>query len=290
MTDRPEITQEMVDLYDEFTHVTNDRDGFMRRMADLVGDRDTAQVIAAAIAASATARGVVPENDSRIRGETVTYGQQWTGYLARPATAKGSLPAVMVVHENRGLVPHIRDVVRRVALEGFLAFGPDFLSSVGGTPEDEDQARDLIGKLDQTKVTQQAVATVRWLKSHQESTGRVGAIGFCWGGGVVNRTAVAAGSDLAAAVPYYGAQPPAADVPRIGAEMLLHYASNDERINAGIADYERALKGAGVKHEIHVYEGTQHAFNNDTSEARYNKAAADLAWSRTLALLKRTLG
>jgi carboxymethylenebutenolidase len=290
MTEHPRITQEMINLYDEFTHVTNDRADFMRRLTELVGTSEAAQAIAAMISANMSAAGIVPESDSRIKSEFVTYADQMTGYLAWPASASGRLPAVLVVHENRGLVPHIRDVVRRVALEGFLAFGPDFLSPLGGTPEDEDKGRDMIGKLEAPKVTEQAVAAVRWLKAHEKSTGEVGAIGFCWGGGVVNRTAVAAGSDLAAAVPYYGAQPPAADVPKIRAELLLHYAGNDERINAGIPAYKDALSAAGVKHEIHMYEGAQHAFNNDTTEARYNKAAADLAWSRTIATLKRTLG
>jgi carboxymethylenebutenolidase len=289
MTEHPRITQDMINLYDEFTHVTNDRADFMRRLTELVGTSEAAQTIAAMISANMSAAKIIPENDSRIKSESVTYGDQMTGYLAWPASAAGRLPAVLVVHENRGLVPHIRDVVRRVALEGFLAFGPDFLSPLGGTPEDEDKGRDMIGKLEAPKVTGQAVAAVRWLKAHEKSTGKVGAIGFCWGGGVVNRTAVAAGSDLTAAVSYYGAQPPAADVPKIRAELLLHYAGNDERINAGIPAYKEALAAAGVKHEIHMYEGAQHAFNNDTAEARYNKTAADLAWSRTIATLKRTL-
>jgi carboxymethylenebutenolidase len=289
MTEHPRITQEMINLYDEFTHVTNDRADFMRRLTELVGTSEAAQAIAAMISANMSAAGIVPENDSRIKSEFVTYGDQMTGYLAWPDSAAGRLPAVLVVHENRGLVPHIRDVVRRVALEGFLAFGPDFLSPLGGTPDDEDKGRDMIGKLEAPKVTEQAVAAVRWLKAHEKSTGKVGAIGFCWGGGVVNRLAVAAGSDLTVAIPYYGAQPPAADVPKIRAELLLHYAGNDERINAGISAYKDALAAAGVKHELHMYEGAQHAFNNDTTEARYNKAAADLAWSRTIATLKRAL-
>ena len=289
MTERPKITQEMINLYDHFTHVTNDRAAFMRQLTELVGSSEAAQAIAAMIAASASAAGILPENDARIKTQTVTLADNMAGYLAWPASASGKLPAVLVVHENRGLVPHIKDVVRRVALEGFLAFGPDFLSPLGGTPEDEDKGRDMIGKLEAPKVTEQAVAAVRWLKKHEKSTGKVGAVGFCWGGGVVNRTAVAAGQDLDAAVPYYGAQPPAADVPKIQAEMLLHYAQNDERINAGVDAYKDALTAAGIKHEVHTYEGTQHAFNNDTAEARYNKPAADLAWSRTIAMLKRAL-
>ena len=290
MTELPRITQEMINLYDEFTHKTNDRADFMRRLTELVGTSEAAQVIAAMIGASMSAASIVPQNDSRIKSESVTFGDQMTGYLAWPANASGKLPAVMVVHENRGLVPHIKDVVRRVALEGFLALGPDFLAPLGGTPEDEDKGRDMIGKLEAPKVTAAAVDAVRFLKSHDKSNGKVGAIGFCWGGGVVNRTAVAAGSDLAAAVPYYGAQPKSEDVSKIKAEMLMHYAGEDERINAGIPAYKEALGAAGVKHEIHQYPGSQHAFNNDTSEARYNKAAAEQAWSRTIAMLKRTLG
>ena len=289
MTELPRITQEMINLYDEFTHKTNDRADFMRRLTELVGTSEAAQAIAAMIGANASAASIVADNDPRVKAQFVTYGDQMTGYLAWPASASGRLPAVMVVHENRGLVPHIRDVVRRLALEGFLVLGPDFLSPLGGTPEDEDKGRDMIGKLEAPKVTEQAVAAVRWLKNHEQSNGKVGAVGFCWGGGVVNRTAVAAGSDLTAAVPYYGAQPPAADASKIKAEMLLHYAGEDERINAGIPAYKDALAAAGVKHEIHMYPGAQHAFNNDTAEARYNKDAAETAWARTIAMLKRTL-
>jgi carboxymethylenebutenolidase len=289
MTELPRITQEMINLYDEFTHKTNDRADFMRRLTDLVGTSDAAQEIAKMIGASASAAGIVPENDARLKSEMVSFGEQATGYLVWPASASGKLPAVLVVHENRGLVPHIKDVARRMALEGFVVLAPDFLTPLGGTPEDEDVGRDMIGKLEAPKVTAQAVEAVRWLKSNSKSNGKVGAVGFCWGGGVVNRTAVAAGSDLAAGVPYYGAQPKAEDVPKIKAEMLMHYAGEDERINAGIPAYKDALAAAGVKNEIHTYPGAQHAFNNDTSDARYDKAAADQAWSRTVALLKRAL-
>ena len=289
MTELPRITQEMINLYDEFTHKTNNREDFMRRLTELVGTSDAAQEIAKMIGASASAAGIVLENDARLKSEMVSFGEQATGYLVWPALASGKLPAVMVVHENRGLVPHIKDVARRMALEGFVVLAPDFLTPLGGTPDDEDVGRDMIGKLEAPKVTAQAVEAVRWLKSNSKSNGKVGAVGFCWGGGVVNRTAVAADSDLAAGVPYYGAQPKAEDVPKIKAEMLMHYAGEDERINAGIPAYKDALAAAGVKNEIQTYPGTQHAFNNDTSNARYNKAAADQAWSRTVALLKRAL-
>jgi carboxymethylenebutenolidase len=212
-----------------------------------------------------------------------------TGYLVWPASASGKLPAAVVVHENRGLVPHIKDVARRLALEGFLVLAPDFLAPLGGTPADEDVGRDMIGKLEAPKVTAAAVDAVRFLKSHEKSNGKVGAVGFCWGGGVVNRTAVAAGSDLTAAVPYYGAQPAVENAAKIKAELLLHYAGEDERINAGIPAYKDALAAAGVKHEVHMYPGAQHAFNNDTAAARYHKEAAETAWGRTVAFLKRKL-
>jgi carboxymethylenebutenolidase len=195
---------------------------------------------------------------------------------------------VIVIHENRGLNAHIKDVARRVALEGYLALAPDLLSSAGGTPADEDKARELIGGLEPAATLARLVAAVSFLAGHPESTGRVGAVGFCWGGGMVNQLA-AAGSPLAAGVAYYGRQLPAAEVPRIQAPLLLHYAEHDERINAGIAEYEAALKAHGKAYELHTYAGAQHAFNNDTNAARYDAAAARLAWDRTLAFLKRHL-
>jgi carboxymethylenebutenolidase len=211
------------------------------------------------------------------------------GYLVTTADATGPLPAIVVIHENRGLNPHIKDVARRFALEGFLALAPDFLTPAGGTPEDEDKARDMIGALDRAQTIENAVATVAFLKTHPMSNGKVGVVGFCWGGGMANQTAVHAGADLAAAVPYYGQVPEPNEVGEIKAKMLLQYAGLDDRINAGIPSYEEALKAAGVSYQVYVYEGANHAFNNDTSEARYNKEAADLAWSRTVAFLKETL-
>jgi carboxymethylenebutenolidase len=207
-------------------------------------------------------------------------------YLARPQ-GEAQRPAVIVIHENRGLQPHIQDVTRRVAAEGFLALAPDALSPLGGTPEDEDQARSLIGKLDPEATVKDMVAAVAYLKTEPLSTGAVGCTGFCWGGGMTNQVAVHA-PDLQAAVPYYGRQPDAEDVPQIKAAMLLHYAGLDERINAGIPAFEKALEEAGVEYELHVYEGAQHAFNNDTS-ARYHPKAARLAWERTIAFLKEKL-
>ncbi|MCK5651465.1 MAG: dienelactone hydrolase family protein, partial [Gemmatimonadetes bacterium] len=198
-------------------------------------------------------------------------------------------PGVIVIHENRGLNPHIQDVARRMALEGFLALAPDMLSPVGGTPSDQNRAREMLGTLNPEETIVRLAAAVPFLAGHPESTGKVGAIGFCWGGGYANQLA-AAGTSLNASVPYYGRQLPAEQVPDITAPLCLQYAGLDERINAGIAEYEAALRSNNKTYEIHMYEGANHAFNNDTNEARYNKEAADLAWSRTVAFLKRHLG
>lgn len=293
MSDRPKITQEMIDLYDDYTHITLDRRAYMARMTALVGSTAAATAVTSLIEAGKASAQIVKADDPRVTTERVTYpgeGGEMAGYLCRPADATGKLPAVIVIHENRGLVPHIQDVARRMALEGFLALGPDFLHQSGGTPADQDKGRAMIGQLDRARTVANAVATVRYLKAHTGSNGKVGATGFCWGGGITNALAVAAGADLAAAAPYYGVQPPAADVPRIEARLVLHYAQNDDRINKGIPAYRAALDKAGVKYELFIYEGTQHAFNNDTSAARYNKAAADLAWRRTVALFKEALG
>jgi carboxymethylenebutenolidase len=294
MTDRPpQITQEMIDLYDDYTHITLDRRAYLARMTALMGSMAAATAVTALIEADRAAAQIVPANDPRVKAERVTYageGGEMAGYLAKPANATGKLPAVIVIHENRGLVPHIQDVTRRMALEGFLALGPDLLHQSGGTPADEDKGREMIGKLDQARTVANAVASLRYLKAHASSSGKVGATGFCWGGRQTNALAVAAGVDLLAAAPYYGAQPAAADVPKIRARLLLHYAQNDDNINKGIPAYREALDKAGVRYELFVYEGTQHAFNNDTSAARYSKAAADLAWSRTISLFKEVLG
>jgi carboxymethylenebutenolidase len=211
------------------------------------------------------------------------------GYLVRPANASGKLPAVIVIHENRGLNPHIRDVTRRMAAEGFLALGLDYLSPMGGTPSDEEKGREMIGQLKQPDVIASGKAAVAFLEAHPNGNGRVGAVGFCWGGGAVNNLAVNE-PKLDAGVAYYGGQPKAEDVAKIQTPIMLHYASLDERINAGIPAYEGALKAAGKAYELHMYEGVNHAFNNDTAPARYNKEAADLAWGRTVAFFKRHLG
>jgi carboxymethylenebutenolidase len=210
------------------------------------------------------------------------------GYLAIPKDAAGKLPAVIVIHENRGLNPHIRDIARRMALEGFVALAPDFLSPNGGTPANEDEARAMFQSLDIAAAVANGEATRAFLAGHEKTNGKVGAIGFCWGGGMVNRMAVAS-PELGAGVAYYGSQVPADQVPSIKAPLMLHYASLDERINAGIDAYKAALDANGKSYELHMYEGVNHAFNNDTSSARYDKAAADLAWSRTVEFLKKNL-
>lgn len=290
--DKPLITQAMINAYDEYTHLTLDRRRFMEKLTGLAGSAAAAAAIAPMLAANSAKAEIIAANDERIKGEDITYpgaGGEMKGYLVQPAKANGKLPAVIVIHENRGLNPHIRDVARRIALEGFIALAPDFLSPAGGTPDNEDKAREMIGALDAGATVQNGVATVAYLEDNDVTNGNVGAIGFCWGGGLVNRLAVTA-PDLKAGVAYYGAQPPAADVPKIKAAMLLHYAGLDDRINAGIEAYRKALTDNGKEFEIFVYDGVNHAFNNDTSSARYDKAAADLAWSRTVAFLKAKLG
>lgn len=290
--DHPAITQEMIALYDEYTHLSLDRRKFLDSLAKLTGSVASATAAAALMAASAKAQPVIAANDARLESEQITWGGatgELSGYFARPAGASGPLPAVIVVHENRGLNAHIRDVARRMALEGFVALAPDFLSPVGGTPEDEDLARGLFRELDAAETAANGAATVEFLIGHEATNGHVGAIGFCWGGGTVNAIAVAS-PELKAAVPYYGAQPAVSDVAAIKARMMLHYAGLDTRINAGIDEFEAALRSAGVDYQLFVYEGANHAFNNDTAEARYDPEAASLAWQRTVDFLHETLG
>lgn len=287
----PKITQAMIDAYDEYTHLTLDRRRFMEKLTMLAGSGAAAVAIAPMLAASKANAAMIADDDARLETENVTYpgaAGEMKGYLAIPKDASGKLSGVIVIHENRGLNPHIRDIARRMALEGFVALAPDFLSPQGGTPENEDQAREMFSKLDMAATVANAEATRAFLASHDKVNGKVGAIGFCWGGGLVNRLAVAS-PELGAGVAYYGMQPPAEDVAKIKAPLLLHYAGLDERVNAGIEAYKAALEKDGKTFEIHVYDGVNHAFNNDSSAARYDKAAADLAWSRTVAFLKKYL-
>lgn len=288
--DKPEITREMIALYDDYTHVSLDRRRFMDSLAKVAGSMTAAVTIAGMMGASAKAQGLTQDTDERLETADVIYPGakgEMKGYLVTPREA-GPFPAVIVVHENRGLNAHTRDVARRMALEGFVALAPDYLSDLGGTPTDEEAARALFQQLTPDAVNANGIATIAFLKTVPKSTGKVGAIGFCWGGSTVNNLAVAS-PDLLAAVPYYGGQPKPEDVPKIQARVMAHYGGLDERINAGIPAFEEALKAAGTDHQIFIYEGANHAFNNDTSSARYDKAAADLAWSRTIAFLKETL-
>ena len=289
MTDR-NLKQEWIELYDNFTHGTMSRRIFMERLAKAAGGAAAAAALVPVLQNNYAEAAIVPEDDSRLVTETATYevdGVKMSGYLTRPK-GDGKLPAVIVIHENRGLNPHIQDVARRMALEGFLAFAPDALSPVGGTPTDEDKAREMIYELDADATVARIAAAVPFLTGHSVCTGKVGAIGFCWGGGMVNEVA-AAGTGLAAGVPYYGRQLPADEVPAISAPLCLQYAGLDKRINAGIDEFVAALKANHKTYEIFVYEGANHAFNNDTNAARYDQAAAELAWGRTIAFLKRYL-
>lgn len=285
--DKPVVTQAMIDAYDEFTHTSLDRRAFMSRLTALTGSAAAAAAVLPLLSAGQAAAEVVSADDSRLVTDEVTI-EGLKAYLARPKAVSRKLPSVLVIHENRGLTPHIRDVTRKLALEGFVALGADFLSPVGGTPANEDEARTLIGKLDGTQTVANAETYLNWLSGYTKGNGKTGAMGFCWGGGLVNRIATRSKA-LDAGVAYYGSQAPLAEVPGIQAPLMLHYASLDERINAGIEAYRAALTSAGKRFEIHVYEGVNHAFNNDTSPARYNKAAADLAWQRTVGFFKANL-
>ena len=284
------MDQRIIDLYDSFTHGVIHRRDFMDRLATIAGSSAAAVALLPMLQNDYARAAIVPVDDARLAIDTVSYdagGTKISGYLARPAS-KGKRPAIIVIHENRGLNPHIKDVARRLALEGFLALAVDMLSPQGGTPGDEDKARDMFAALNLDDTARQLAAAVPFLAKHAESTGNVGAVGFCWGGGMVNRIA-ALSPDLKAGVAYYGAQPQAAQVPNIQAALLLHYAGLDQRINAGIPAYEAALKAAGKRYTMHIYPDANHSFNNDTS-SRYDKPAADLAWNRTIAFFKEHVG
>jgi carboxymethylenebutenolidase len=279
-------------LYDEYTHAPLPRRMFIERLVALCGSTAAAMAVLPLLDNNYANAATVPTDDARVATSWVTYkgaSGDVKAYVATPRSGAAKRPGVIVVHENRGLTPHIQDVTRRVALAGFTGLGVDLLSPLGGTPADEDKARDLFAKIDRNTVYLDAVAAVAYLESRPDASGPVGAVGFCFGGQIVNQLATAAPS-LDAAVPFYGRQPPASDVPKIKAKLLLHYAGNDDGINGGMAAYEAALKANGVTYEQHVYPGVEHAFHNDTSAARYNQAAAELAWTRTIAFLQKTLG
>ena len=280
----PRIIARICHMRDEYTHAPLPRREFLQRLARLAGGAAAAAALLPFLENAYADQ--VRRDDARLETGYLEYGGIRC-YVARPKNAAGKLPAVVVIHENRGLNAHIEDVARRAALEGFAAVAPDLLSPQGGTPKDEDQARGLIGRLDRGQTVTNLLAVLNDLAGRGE-TGKLGCLGFCWGGGMANQLAVHS-ERIAAAAPFYGEVPDALDVPRIKARLLLHYAERDPRINTGVPAYEGALKAAGVQHAIHIYPGTDHAFHNDTAGARYNKEAAELAWSRTIAFLKDAL-
>ena len=284
------MNQKTNDLYDQYTKGALDRREFLQQLTILAGSFAAANALLVSLENKHAEAEMVPKDDPRLNMEYTNYpgatGEVRAG-LARPK-GDAKLPGVIVVHQNKGLEPHIEDVNRRMALEGFLAMAPDALSPLGGTPDDPNEAKSLQRKLDHQSTIKNYTAAVKYLKTHPKSTGKVGVIGFCWGGGVANQVAVNS-ADLGAAVPYYGNQPASEDVPKIKASLLLHYAGNDQRINKGIPAFEAALKAASVDYKIYMYEGTRHAFNDDTRAERYNKEAAQLAWQRTISFLKEKL-
>jgi len=283
------MQQKIIDLFDRYTHGGMNRRDFLERLTVLAGSTAAATAMLPVLENNYAHAEMVPENDPAITAGTAEIAPGIKGYLVRPKAA-GTYPVVFVIHENRGLNPHIKDVTRRIAKEGFIAFGGDFLTAKGGTPADEDKARDMIGTLTPQEIASFGTAALDALAKIDGGNGKVGAVGFCWGGGVVNQLAVSGDPSLKAGVAYYGMQPKAAEVPKIAAPLMLQYAGLDERINAGIKDYEAALKANGKVFEVFVYDGVNHAFNNDTNAARYNKAAADLAWGRTIGFFKKYLG
>ncbi|MET0243807.1 MAG: dienelactone hydrolase family protein [Flavitalea sp.] len=284
------MNQEIINLYDEYTHKPLTRQDFISRLAKLAGSVPAAMAILPLLEVNYAQAQTIPESDDDIITENITYpgdGTEMKAYFAKPKKP-GKYGGVIVIHENRGLNPHIMDVTRRVAKAGYLALGVDALSPFGGTPSNEDAARDLFAKLDTVKNLNNFINGVKFLAATPDSNGKVGCVGFCWGGALSNQLAVNV-PDLKVAVAYYGRQPEAAQVPSIKAHVQLHYGGLDERVNAGIPAYEEALKKAKTNYELYVYEGAQHAFNNDTAPTRYNEAAAKLAWSRTLEVFKKEL-
>jgi carboxymethylenebutenolidase len=284
------MDRRIIELYDEYAHAPLSRRAFLDRLAVLAGGGAAAALILPLLEADRAAAAMVAPDDARIVAARVTYpgkSGEVAGYLASPA-ALTRAGGVIVIHENRGLNAHIEDIARRLALAGYLALAPDLLSALGGTPADEDKAREMIGKLDAEVATADAMAGVDWLHRHENGNGKAGAVGFCWGGDVVGQVAVN-DPTLDAAVVYYGRPPAAEDVAKITAPLLLNYAGLDQRLDALLPAYRAALDKAGVTYTLYVYDGADHAFNNDTSPERYNAAAAKLAWDRTLAFFAQNL-
>jgi carboxymethylenebutenolidase len=287
-----DFDQELLDLFDAYVHGGIDRRGFLDRATKFAVGGMTAGMLLDMLSPQFAAAQQVKPDDKRLKTEWIEYpspegSSKTRAYLVRPADASGKLPGVLVVHENRGLNPHIEDVARRFALEGFMAFAPDALAPLGGYPGDEDKARALFGQLDQAKTRNDFIAAANYLKSRPDCTGKIGVVGFCYGGGIANMLATRL-PDLAAAVPFYGNQPSAEDAAKIKAPLLIHYAEHDDRINAGWAAYEDVLKANHVRYTMYKYPGTQHGFHNDTTP-RYDEAAAKLAWQRTVAFFNENL-
>jgi carboxymethylenebutenolidase len=286
---RPTVPREAIDAYNLFIHGHIDRRSFLDRVKKVAVSSVAAAAIVDQLLPNYAAAQQVSPTDARLKTEYATVPSpngngNIRGYLARPASAGTQrLPAILVVHENRGLNPHIEDVARRLALENFMAFAPDGLTSVGGYPGDDEKGGELFGKVDRMKMAEDLYAAAVWLKKRPDSTGRLGVTGFCFGGGVANSLAVRMGSDLQAAAPYYGGAPPAADVPKIKAAILVHHGGEDKRLVDGWPEYDKAMTAANVIHEGHIYPGAVHGFNNDATPMRYNKAAADAAWKSTVA-------
>ncbi len=289
-----DFPQGLLDLFDRYVHGDIDRRAFLEGAQRYASGAVTAAALWESLRPNyAWAQQVAPD-DARIRAERVDVESPAGNgkircYFVRPASAAGRLPGVLVVHENRGLNPYIEDVARRLATEGFLALAPDGLTSVGGYPGDDEKGVQLFRQVDRQKLNEDFIAAARWLKSHAACTGRIGVVGFCYGGGVANMLAVRMGDELAAAVPFYGGQPPAAEVPKIRAALLLHYAELDKRVNEGWPAYEAALKEHGKEYTAYIYEKTNHGFHNDTTP-RYDEAAAKLAWQRTVEFFRAKLG
>jgi carboxymethylenebutenolidase len=287
-TTREQVPAEAIEAYNLYIHGEIDRRSFMDRINKIAASTIAAAAMVDALMPNYAAAQQVSPTDSRLKTEYATVQSPQgngsiKGYLARPAKAGSSkLPSILVVHENRGLNPHIEDVARRLAVENFMAFAPDGLTSVGGYPGDDDKGGALFGKVDRMKMAEDLYAAAVWLKSRPDSTGKLGVTGFCFGGGIANQLAVRMGADLAAAAPFYGGAPMAADVPKIKAAILVHHGGEDTRLVMAWPEYEAALKAAGVKYEGHIYPGAVHGFNNDATPQRYNKAAADAAWKRTI--------
>ena len=287
-----DFDQDLLILFDAYVHGDIDRRGFLDRAAKFAVGGMTAAMLLDALNPRFAEAQVVSKDDKRLKTEYLEFDSpqgsgKARGYLARPANATGKLPAVLVVHENRGLNPHIEDIARRLALDNFMAFAPDALFTLGGYPGDEDKARELFGKLDQTKIRQDFIAATQLLMKRPDSTGKVGVVGFCYGGAMANTLATLV-PELGGAVPFYGTSPNPAEVPKIKAPLLIHFAENDQRVNASWPPYEEALKASKIPYEAYTYPGTQHGFNNDTTP-RFNAEAAKLAWTRTVEFFNKRL-